>query len=480
MRNVERIFCSGLRGASAIATFIACGFAFSGAWGQEKAKTSGRLVPGKAAKPLVEDAVTADWPRFNGPSDMAETPEKPLLKKWPAGGPAKVWEIRKGEGYASPAIEGDHLVLFHRLDGVEMAECLHRETGKPLWKYGYPVEYRDRYGYSDGPRASPVLDGGRVYLHGVTAWLTCLDLKTGKLLWKRDLAKEFAIPQYFFGKGSNPVVAGDKLVVNVGGSDERCVVGFDKLTGKTAWVTKDAWGASYSSPVVTRLQGREVCLVFTGGESRPATGGLLVVDPATGEKLSRFPWRADLYESANAVPPVPVDKNRVFLSECYEIGGVLLEFDESFAPKVLWKKPDFNLHWMTPILSDGHLYGVAGRHQQGAELVCVEVDSGKEKWRKRVGWEEDLGGRKIRLEAFRAALLKADGHYLCLSELGSLLWLDLSPEGCEILSTTQLFFAPGTWTLPAVSHGLLYVMQNETDRMTGSTARALCYDLRGR
>ena len=43
-----------------------------------------------------------------------------------------------------------------------------------------------------------------------------------------------------------------------------------------------------------------------------------------------------------------------------------------------------------------------------------------------------------------------------------------------------VFFAPGTWTLPAVSHGLLYVMQNETDRMTGSTARALCYDLRGR
>ena len=206
----------------------------------------------------------------------------------------------------------------------------------------------------------------------------------------------------------------------------------------------------------------------------------MALDPATGRKLARFPWRADKYESANAVPPVPVRRNRIFLSECYEIGGVLLEFDEKFTPKVLWKKADFNIHWMTPVLADGHLYGVAGRHQQGAEMVCVKVDSGKEIWRERIAWEQELGGRKLNLEAFRASLLRADGSYLCLSELGSLLWLDLNPKGYKVLASTQLFFAPGTWTLPAVSRGLLYVMQNEGDRLSGKPSRILCYDLRGK
>ncbi|MGE4551387.1 MAG: hypothetical protein AAEJ57_08345, partial [Opitutales bacterium] len=243
---------------------------------------------------------------------------------------------------------------------------------------------------------------------------------------------------------------------------------------------KDAWGASYASPMLATMHGRLTCLVFTGGESRPTAGGLLVLDVATGEKLARFPWRADVYESANAVSPVYLGKNRVFLSECYQIGAVLLQFDEKFTPKVLWKKPDFNIHWMTPIFHEGHLYGTAGLHQQGAEMVCVEVATGKEKWRQRIAWTQQIGERELNIEAFRASLLKVDGHFLCLSEFGSLLWLDLSPKGFKILSKSQLFFSPQAWTLPAVSRGLLYVMQNEFDRLNDRPARMICYDLRGK
>ncbi|SVC86278.1 uncharacterized protein METZ01_LOCUS339132, partial [marine metagenome] len=194
-----------------------------------------RLTFHRAPKPLAKNAETSGWPRFNGPSDNAVSPEKPLLKKWPGKAPLLLWEVRKGEGYASPAIRDDHLIIFHRLEGKEVVECLDPATGKRHWEHAYPVDYRDRYGYSNGPRASPVIDGKYVYLHGVTAWLTCLELDTGKLVWKRDLANDFSIPQYFFGKGSNPVVAGDKLILNVGGSEERCVAAFDKKTGKTVW-----------------------------------------------------------------------------------------------------------------------------------------------------------------------------------------------------------------------------------------------------
>jgi outer membrane protein assembly factor BamB len=439
-----------------------------------------RLTTHAKASPLSADAITSDWPRFNGPDDNAKSPETKLLEKWPKKGPKLLWELAKGEGYASPAIKDGILILFHRINEKEMIEGIDAEKGTSLWKHEYPVEYQDRFGYSNGPRASPVIEGGLVYAHGVTAWLTCLELKTGRKVWQRNLAKEFEIPQYFFGKGSTPLVLGDKLIVNAGGSKDRSVIAFDKLTGATKWITNDSWGASYSSPVRTEINGKEVCLVFTGGESRPPAGGLLVIDPKDGKKLARFPWRASGFESANAVPPIPVGENRVFLSECYEKGGVMLEFDKKFKPSVIWTDETINVHWMTPILSGKAIYGVAGRHQQGADVFCINAESGKAYWRDRLSWPENINDRTIRLELFRGALLQLSDHYLCLSELGSLLRVKLDEKGWKIEEKSQLFFAPGTWTLPALSKGLLYVMQNEPDRLIGHQPRLLCYDLRQR
>jgi len=97
-----------------------------------------------------------------------------------------------------------------------------------------------------------------------------------------------------------------------------------------------------------------------------------------------------------------------------------------------------------------------------------------------VGWTEDIAGREINLQLFRASMLWTGGRFLCLSEFGSLLRMDLSRKGWKIEERSQLFFAPETWTLPALSHGLLYVMQNDTDRMSGQPSRILCYDYRGK
>ena len=153
-----------------------------------------RLYEHIKASPLSEFELTKSWPRYNGPSDDASSPETKLLKDWGKNGPTLVWESKKGEGYASPAISKGILILFYRENGMETIEGVNAENGKRRWVYQYPVKYKDRYGYSNGPRASPVIDGNHIFCHGVTSWLTCLDLKTGKLIWKRDLRKEFEIP----------------------------------------------------------------------------------------------------------------------------------------------------------------------------------------------------------------------------------------------------------------------------------------------
>ncbi|MCB1091950.1 MAG: PQQ-like beta-propeller repeat protein [Verrucomicrobiae bacterium] len=445
-----------------------------------EAEAFDRLTYHAAPKPLPEGAVTEDWPRFLGPNDNATSGETKLLSGFPEGGLKKVWEMEKGTGYTSPAIADGKLVMFHRLGDQETTECLDPETGKRFWSVAYPVEYRDRYGYSNGPRASAVINGGKVYTMGVTSVLTCLDLKTGTKLWQRDLASDFKVSPAFFGHGSCPLVYEGKVIVNLGGADQLSVAAFDQHTGKLIWGTRHEWGASYASPVVKTLLGEPRLLVFAGGESDPANGGLLCIDPKTGTLHDAYPWRADKYESVNGSTPVVVGDNRVYISDAYMIGGVMLELTPELKWKEAWKAPDFGMHWMTPLVKDGCLYAFRGRNEPDAWLACYDAATGQEKWREDPEWSFQLpnGGRDYRLRFFRGSLLQADGRTWALGELGTLAIFDLSPAGLKIVDRTQLFLARSTWSLPVLHRGLLYISQHEENFLDGSGARLICYDLR--
>ena len=155
------------------------------------------------AKPLARDAATQDWPAFLGPTHNAISTETKLSRKLP---PPLVWALTKGTGYASPAIAGQRLVFLHRLGRLgneEIVECLHAETGATNWQFRYPTSFEDRYGYNNGPRASPVIEAGAVYTVGAQAQLHCLDLGTGKLIWKRELATGVSPPSGFFRRRVN-------------------------------------------------------------------------------------------------------------------------------------------------------------------------------------------------------------------------------------------------------------------------------------
>ena len=87
---------------------------------------------------------------------------------------------------------------------MERIEGRNAVDGTSLWSHEYPLSTRTATDTQAVPEQALVIDSGFVYAHGVTAWLTCLELETGKLVWSRDLKKEFDVPDYFFGKGSNP------------------------------------------------------------------------------------------------------------------------------------------------------------------------------------------------------------------------------------------------------------------------------------
>jgi outer membrane protein assembly factor BamB len=439
------------------------------------AQDASRSVVRSSPKPLAAGAVTTAWPRFLGPSDNATSQETHLLHDLPKTGPRIVWEAAKGNGFGGPAIQGDRLVIFNRVDDNEVVECLNADTGARYWESHYPAPYRPRYGGSMGPRTSPVIADGHVFTFGISGMLHCFDLATGAVTWKRDLAREMGMAQGFFGHGSTPLALGSRLIVQVGGSLQGAPVNtaaFDTATGKLLWTAKHEWGASYASPIPATLNGKQCVLVFAGGESRPPTGGLLVIDAATGAVLGEAPHRADIAESVSASTPViasaePGHPVRVFVSESYSAGGAVFDIGSNFSIKPAWKAENFGIYWMTPLVKDGCLFGFAGQSERLSELVCQDIATGKELWR------SDLGGGYG-----RASLLAVDGGILCLGEFGDLAWLDLSRAGAKVKSHAKLFDAPETWTPPAISRGLLYVSQNEPGAH-GTKPRIICYDLRG-
>ena len=426
-------------------------------------------------KPLPAGAVTHDWTSFLGPTHNAVSTETKLSRMLP---PPLVWEFPKGTSYSSPAIAGGRLMFIHRVRDEEVVECMDAETGANKWQFKYGTVFEDRYGYNNGPRASPVIDGTRVFTMGAEGKLHGFDIASGMVIWKRDLRADYKVPQDFFGTASTPLVEGRLLIVNVGAPGGPCVAAFDTATGKEVWRAGTEWGPSYASPIPAVVHSKRRVFVFAGGESEPPMGGLMCIDPATGKVDFSFAWRSRSYESVNASCPVIFD-NKVFISASYRTGGALLEIRPDFTHRVVWTTQEFGLHFNTPIYRDGHLYGFDGRNEPDASLACVDVATGKVVWREMPEWTDTLGGRQQEVSTYRGSLLAVDGAYLCLGELGHLLWLELTPKGYKQISRTWLFPARESWSLPVLSRGLLYVVQNTRDVTRVNGPRLLCYDLRG-
>lgn len=424
-------------------------------------------------------SASADWPQFLGTSRDGKAADTGLVQDLSK---AKIlWAHPRGESYSAPSIAGGRVIHHGRKGAVEIVECLDRRTGRVVWSDKYPTTYRDRFNYLNGPRASPAIDGGRVYTLGAQGILGCYALDSGNLEWRRDLVKEFKLDTEYFGFAPSPLVEGGAVIINLG--MKKCVAAFDKLTGATKWVSGNEWGRSYASPVAATMHGKRLVFVFAGGESSPPVGGLLCVDPETGEILDRFPWRSPRAASANASTPV-VDGNRVFISSSYDVGGLMLEVTPEFKFREVYRTKAYASHWATPILVDGYLYGFANN-----KLVCMDWETGERMWRTvpKIGDHafssagSGRGGDRYRpppgKEGFGiGSLVFVDGRFLVLGENGLLAWMDLSPEGCKITSSRCLFKADQTWTAPVLSDGCTYICQNLPG--DGTSSRLLCLDLK--
>ncbi|MEZ6106925.1 MAG: PQQ-binding-like beta-propeller repeat protein [Pirellulaceae bacterium] len=408
-----------------------------------------------------------DWPTLLGSRQDGISNETGIRTDWNQDAPPIIWELEVGEGYAIGSTALGRYVHFDRVGDEARVRALNAETGESLWEFRYETDYVDMYGYDGGPRCSPVIDEGRVYVFGAEGMLHCLALADGALVWKRDTNEEYGVLQNFFGVGSTPVVLGDQLFVMIGGSPQAdqdlgrgrldeatgngsAIVALDKRTGEERWRVSDEL-ASYSSLKTAHILDRDWVLAFT-------RGGLLGVEAETGMTHHFFPWRAPMLESVNASMPIVVG-DQVLISETYGPGAAMLRLTNE-GWQTVWADPErsrvkkLQTHWNTPVHVDGYVYASSGRHTQNAELRCVRWEDGELQWS-----VPDLT---------RCSLTLIDGHLLCQGEYGELRLLKVDPTEYQEVGRLELTRATATglrrpllgypcWAAPVVSHGLLYV-----------------------
>jgi outer membrane protein assembly factor BamB len=380
-----------------------------------------------AARALHAD----DWPQFLGPDRNGASAEKGLQFSWPKQGPPLLWEKRVGAGFAGPVVAGWRLILFHRLDNDEVVDCFDPETGKEQWSFKYPTTYRDDFGFDEGPRATPLIAGNQVFTLGAEGKLHCIDLASGQAIWQRSLSADYASRKGYFGVGTSPLLAGDNLLINVGGRDAG-IIALNKDTSKEVWRATNH-EASYSSPVIAEWGGARHAVFLT-------REGIVAVNPADGAVTYQKQFRARGSASVNAASPLAAD-GHLFFSASYGTGAILLRPTDQGMYEI-WKSDDvLSNHYTTSIAQGGHLYGFDGRQEEGARLRCVELKSGKVAWT---------------VEGFGCgSMILADGHLIILHEKGELIVAAASPSGYKEESRAPLLNGPCRSAI-ALSNGHLH------------------------
>jgi outer membrane protein assembly factor BamB len=368
------------------------------------------------------------WTQWGGPNRNFCTEATGLKDTWPASGPRVVWKRPLGEGYASPIVEGPVLYTVYGKPRQEVVIAANADTGATLWEHASAMDFQsDAPEMGNGPYATPLVVGDRLFTTGVAGRLQCLDKKTGKLLWTQELWATHRGSHLMYGYASSPIAFRDKVIVPVGGPS-KAVMAFNQTDGKVAWAKQD-FGNVYSSPILINVSGLEQLAVVMDG-------AVIALNPHNGDLQWQVPFRAD-YSIAVATPVWGPD-NLMFVSAEYNAGAKVIELQragQQTTPKELWSSIRLRLHHGNAIRIDDAIYFSSGGKGSQAILSAVDVRTGK------IHWQE----RSIE----KATFVWADRKLITLDQAGNLMIAHPSPQGFKIAAKAPLL-TQLAWTPPVL------------------------------
>jgi outer membrane protein assembly factor BamB len=382
----------------------------------------------------------ADWPNWRGPDHNGVSSESNWLDHWPTAGPAVVWKASVGTGFSSFCVAQGRVYTAGNAENTDTLLCFDADTGRELWKYAYRAELGDKY-FEGGPAATAAVEAGRAYFSSRWGDVFCLDDATGKLIWSTNIPKQTGcrIPEWGFG--GSPLLFQKSVILNMGEAG----TALDKTTGKTVW-TSGKKEAGYSTPVPVQFNGQWQGL-FANATS------YLAVDLETGKEAWRVRWLTQ--GGINVADPL-VSDDRVMISSGYGKGTELLKMGVA-EPIVVWKNRQFFTHISPGVVLGHEVYCDSRPGSSGGPLICVDFDSGQQKWEyPHVG----TGG-----------LMIAGGKLIAMTERGEILIGAASPRGFTPTARAQVLSGK-TWTPPVLANGRIYVRNASGD--------VVCLDVRSK
>jgi outer membrane protein assembly factor BamB len=399
-----------------------------------------------------------DWPDWRGPRRDGTWKESGIINKFESTGIKILWRAAVGAGYNGPTVSEGKVYVMDRNESpieTESVKCFDAETGSQIWSFVYDCKY-EGIGYPAGPRASVIIKGKYAYSFGSMGNLLCFNKLSGKVLWQKYLKAIYKINMPIWGLASAPIIVGDNIIIQAGGSNNACIIALNKVTGAECWTNlKDA--ASYSAPILITQAGKKVVVVCTGEN-------LSGLDPETG----KIYWQVPFFSKMSLTISSPVlYKNYLFIS-CFYNGSLLVKLDSmNLSASKVWQRSGKNenitdaLHCCisTPLLKDDCIYGIDSYGQ----LRCLDLFTGDRVW-------EDLSA--VKKDRWANIHLIQNGNITWMfNEQGELIISELSPKGFYEISRAKLIEPTTTqlnrkgvgvtWSHPAFANKCVFIRNDK-------------------
>jgi outer membrane protein assembly factor BamB len=382
---------------------------------------------------------SGDWLQWGGSGRDFVAPDIKLPSSWPAGGPRKLWSRDLGDGLSGIAVEGTTLYTAYRRGSQEVVTSVDARTGKTLWEYAYDSPFKNfTGGVGDGPHAMPQVIGDRLVTASAIGQINSLDKKTGKVVWSKDLYKEFGGTRLPHGYSCHALPYKDSLILLAGGPDNAALA-LRQSDGAVLWKGMASRNA-YSSPLLIEVDGQLQVVALMASEA-------IGFSPDNGQLLWRHPHPTQ--HGIAISTPVWAPGNLLFISSAYNHGSRVLELHQSEGKttvKELWYNQKLQSHFGTVVRHGDYLYFTSGYNGPGF-MSCVNLRSGQVAWQER-GFA-------------KGQLVKTGEKLILLDEEGMLALIDATPAGLRVLAKESILQSTAR-TPPTLSGSKLYLRDRKS------------------
>ncbi|MEI7698635.1 MAG: PQQ-binding-like beta-propeller repeat protein [Planctomycetia bacterium] len=394
-------------------------------------------------------AMAGDWPQFLGPARNGVSSETSLIDQLPPGGPKVAWRTPLGTSMSGIAVSQGLAVTLFQTETEQFVVALDAASGREKWKTSVAPVFEN--GMGNGPRSTPAINGDQIFAFTGEGILVALARDSGKTLWSVNVPRTLEGVPAEYGVACSPIVTDTSVIVQ-SGTTQAAVAAWDRKTGKLLWKSGSG-NAGYSSPVLMTLADVTQLVVF---DATGASG----LDPAGGSTLWSFPFPTEY--DCNTASPVRISENELLISAGENHGAVILQLKKTtdgLTAESVWsslgKDSQLRAEWQTPVVLDGHLYGLDNSGSAGpiTNLVCIRLADRKTVWQKaRFG---------------KSNLILADGRLWISTMKGELVVVQATPEKFQELGRSTVLET--TRQAPALAEGFLFLRDDK---------EVVCLDLR--